>query len=60
MSGFVTQAEFEQAQKVVYQNLNPTLQHVWPVLADEMGCELWLKHENHTPLGAFKIRGGLV
>ena len=60
MSGFVTQAEFEAAQKIVYRHINPTLQHVWPILADEMGCELWVKHENHTPLGAFKMRGGLV
>ena len=51
MSGFVTQAEFEQAQKVVYQNLIPTLQHVWLALADKMDCELSFKHENYTRLG---------
>jgi threonine dehydratase len=38
----------------------PTPQFVWPVLAQETGIEVWLKHENHTPTGAFKIRGGLV
>ena len=36
------------------------MQHVWPGLVEELGCEVWVKHENHTPLGAFKIRGGLV
>ena len=35
----------------------PLLSH--PVLAREAGCDLWLKHENHNPTGAFKIRGGL-
>jgi threonine dehydratase len=38
----------------------PTPQYAWPQLAVRAGCEVWLKHENHTPLGAFKVRGGLV
>lgn len=38
----------------------PTPQYVWPLLADEIGAEVWVKHENHTPTGAFKVRGGLV
>ena len=53
-------AEFEAARSIVYDSMQPTLQHNWPILAAELGCEVWLKHENHTPLGAFKIRGGLV
>ena len=38
----------------------PTPQYVWPLLAELVGAEVWVKHENHTPTGAFKVRGGLV
>jgi threonine dehydratase len=38
----------------------PTPQISWPLLNARVGAELWVKHENHTPLGAFKVRGGLV
>jgi threonine dehydratase len=38
----------------------PTPQYAWPLLAARAGCEIWVKHENHTPTGAFKLRGGLV
>jgi threonine dehydratase len=38
----------------------PTPQYCWPLLSRRLGAELWVKHENHTPIGAFKIRGGLV
>jgi threonine dehydratase len=38
----------------------PTPQYVWPLLAEHVGAEVWVKHENHTPTGAFKVRGGLV
>ena len=38
----------------------PTPQYAWPLLAARTGCEVWVKHENHTPTGAFKLRGGLV
>ena len=38
----------------------PTAQYAWPLLARRTGCEVWVKHENHTPIGAFKVRGGLV
>ncbi len=55
-----TTAQFEKAQSIVYETLQPTLQHAWPLLAKEVGCEVWVKHENHTPTGAFKVRGGLV
>ena len=55
-----TAREFDAAQAVVYEHLSPTLQHNWPLLSAGLGCDLWLKHENHTPLGAFKMRGGLV
>ena len=55
-----TLSELEKAQSIVYETMTPTLQHNWPLLEAELGCEVWLKHENHTPLGAFKVRGGLV
>ena len=38
----------------------PTPQYRWPLLSERIGVDLWLKHENHTPVGAFKVRGGLV
>lgn len=38
----------------------PTPQYAWPLLAARAGCEVWVKHENHTPTGAFKVRGGLA
>ena len=37
-----------------------TPQYRWPLLCERAGCEVWVKHENQTPAGAFKIRGGLV
>ena len=47
------------AQEVVYQTLAPTPLQEYPVLNQETGLRLFLKHENHLPTGAFKIRGGL-
>jgi threonine dehydratase len=52
--------EFEQASRIVYAAMPPTPQYAWPLLAAAAGCEVWVKHENHTPTGAFKVRGGLV
>jgi len=40
--------------------MRPTPCYAWPLLRDALGCEVWVKHENHTPTGAFKVRGGLV
>src|SRR5690625_357897 len=40
--------------------MSPTAQIAWPLLAERTGCEVWVKHENHTPIGAFKVRGGLI
>lgn len=37
-----------------------TAQYAWPLLQEETGCEVWVKHENHTPIGAFKVRGGIT
>ena len=52
--------EVEDAARVVYAAMPPTAQYAWPLLARRTGCEVWVKHENHTPIGAFKVRGGLV
>jgi threonine dehydratase len=53
-------AELEQAHSVVQQSFAPTAQYPWPLLAARVGTEVWVKHENHTPIGAFKVRGGLT
>jgi threonine dehydratase len=50
----------ERAAQIVYETMPPTPQYTWPLMNERLGCELWLKHENHTPVGAFKIRGGLI
>ena len=55
-----TRAELEAASELVYGIMQPTPQYVWPLLAKRTGAEVWVKHENHTPTGAFKVRGGLV
>jgi threonine dehydratase len=52
--------EVEDAAQVVYAAMPATAQYAWPLLARRTGCEVWVKHENHTPIGAFKVRGGLV
>jgi threonine dehydratase len=53
-------AELEAAAKVVHAHIPPTPQISWPLLSARCGCEVWVKHENHTAIGAFKLRGGLV
>jgi threonine dehydratase len=53
-------SDIENAAAVVYAAMAPTAQYAWPLLAQRTGCETWVKHENHTPIGAFKVRGGLV
>lgn len=53
-------AEIEAAAELVYRQMPPTPQYRWPLLSERLGTECWLKHENHTPVGAFKIRGGLT
>ena len=52
--------DVESAAAIVYAAMPPTPQYAWPLLAKRTGCEVWVKHENHTPTGAFKVRGGLV
>ena len=53
-------ATLEEAAALVRGVLPPTPQYCWPLLSRRVGAELWVKHENHTPTGAFKVRGGLV
>lgn len=50
----------ESARRVVYAAMPPTPQQRWPQLDRQIGAQLWVKHENHTPTGAFKVRGGLT
>ncbi len=52
--------EIQAAAQIVCREMPPTPQYRWPLLCQELGTEVWVKHENHTPVGAFKIRGGLV
>jgi threonine dehydratase len=55
-----TLEELDEAASLVYQVMGPTPQYAWPKLRSRAGCTVWVKHENHTPTGAFKVRGGLV
>lgn len=52
--------EFAEASQIVARHMAPTPQFTWPLLNEAVGAEVWLKHENCTPTGAFKVRGGLV
>src|SRR5271155_1002909 len=53
-------ARLDDAAALVRTVVPPTPQYCWPLLSRRVGAELWVKHENHTPIGAFKLRGGLV
>ena len=52
--------ELEAATEEVHRHIPPTPQYPWQLLAARCGCAVWVKHENHTPIGAFKVRGGLT
>ncbi len=56
----ISREALNDASAVVYRHMQPTPQFSWPILSREVGAEVWLKHENATPTGAFKVRGGLV
>ncbi len=49
----------EAAAERVYREFRPTPQYRWGLSSQRLGTDCWIKHENHTPVGAFKIRGGL-
>lgn len=53
-------AQIEKAADLVHAHMPATPQYSWPLLNARAGCEVWVKHENHTPTGAFKVRGGLI
>jgi threonine dehydratase len=55
-----TRETLAEARRIVHAVMPATPQYAWPLLAETLGCEVWVKHENHTPTGAFKVRGGLV
>lgn len=48
------------AAEIVYRQVPPTPQYAWPLLCQHAGLNVWVKHENHTPIGAFKVRGGAL
>lgn len=56
----LTRDDIEQAASLVYQVMPATAQYAWPLLAERLACTVWVKHENHTPTGAFKVRGGIT
>src|SRR5579864_9520764 len=53
-------AQLEESAELVRRFVPPTPQYSWPLLNAQAGCEVWVKHENHMPVGAFKVRGGIV
>ncbi len=53
-------AEIEASARIVYRHFQATPQYRWALLSERLGTDCWVKHENHTPVGAFKIRGGLT
>ncbi|CAB4858622.1 unannotated protein [freshwater metagenome] len=55
-----TLEQLNDAARLVGRYVPPTPQFAWPLLSDAVGADVWVKHENHTPTGAFKVRGGLV
>jgi len=55
-----TQTELENIIPLVRASVPPTPQYVWPLLKAQTGVDVVVKHENHTPIGAFKVRGGVV
>lgn len=55
-----TLSQIQDAQATVYRYMPPTPQYTWPLINQRLGTEAWIKHENHTPVGAFKLRGALV
>ena len=52
--------ELDAAASLVYRQMPPTPQYVWPQISQYLDATVWLKHENHTPTGAFKVRGGIT
>ncbi|HVZ07302.1 threonine dehydratase [Rhodopila sp.] len=55
-----SRSELDAAHAVIQRHLTPSAQIAWPLLSRRCGAEVVVKHENHLPTGAFKVRGGLV
>ncbi|MGI9332322.1 MAG: threonine dehydratase [Gammaproteobacteria bacterium] len=55
-----SRTELADAAAFVHRHMPPTPQYCWPLLGQRAQCEVWVKHENHTPTGAFKARGGFT
>ncbi len=55
-----TLSELEAAAEIVGGHMPPTPQYRWPLLSRRAGCDVHVKHENHSPIGAFKVRGGII
>jgi threonine dehydratase len=60
MTPYFTRTDLEQATALVHRHMPPTPLYAWPQLAARTGAHVWVKHENHTPTGAFKVRGGIT
>ncbi len=56
----LSRRDFEKAEDLIYRSMPATPCYNWPLLCEATGTDVWMKHENHTPTGAFKVRGGLV
>jgi threonine dehydratase len=52
--------QIHETQNLIYRYMPPTPQYTWPLINQRLGAEAWVKHENHTPVGAFKLRGAIV
>ncbi len=52
--------QIRESQNVLYRYMPPTPQYSWPLINRRLGAEVWVKHENHTPVGVFKIRGAML
>jgi threonine dehydratase len=55
-----TREDLDAARATVRAFVPATPQYAWPLLRERLGMTVWVKHENHTPAGAFKVRGGLT
>jgi threonine dehydratase len=56
----LTRNELDEGARLVHEVVPPTPQYSWPLVNERAGTEVWVKHENHTATGAFKVRGGLT
>jgi len=55
-----TRNDLESATRLVHAHMLPTPQYIWPQICEKADATVWVKHENHTPIGAFKMRGGIT